>query len=79
MQQAGAPDPTVVVAKFNPPTAPGWFPPWWDKVEWLSAWHRESAIGSDAVAPWKNPMTGRLFLRALKALVRLRGDLQTEE
>ena len=53
MQLAGAPDPTADVVVADPPAPPGWFPRggYSNTVEWLSARHRESAIGSDAVAP----------------------------
>ena len=53
MQLACAPDPTAAVAVADPPAPPGWFPRsgYSNTVEWLSARHRESAIGSDAVAP----------------------------
>ena len=53
MQLAGAPDPTAAVVVADPPAPPGWFPRsgYSNTVEWLSARHRESAIGSDAVAP----------------------------
>ena len=45
--------PSAAVVVADPPAPPGWFPRsgYSNTVEWLSARHRESAIGSDAVAP----------------------------